>query len=137
MWYPLSSPGPRWSAILDGLRSVDSAGSAAREGPLVAGRVRAIPVRSGIGFLQPRYRWRPPNPPSMYRVALRGDSSRSISPNVAPPRPEEAPTTPGDLRATIAALYSTMREALKRGDWVAFGKAFDSLGRAIGATNSR
>src|SRR5262245_21247389 len=106
MWYPLSAPGPRWSAILDGLRSVDSAGTAAREGPLVAGRVRSVPVHSGIGFLQPRYRWRQPNPPSMYRVALRDDSSRSLSPNIAPSRPEEAPT-PGDLRKTIAALYST------------------------------
>jgi uncharacterized protein len=138
MWYPLSAPGPRWSAILDGLRSVDSAGSAAREGPLVAGRVRSVPVHSGIAFLQPRYRWRPPNPPSMYRVAVRDDSARSLAPNVpATSGPEAAPTTPRDLRATIAALYSTMREALKRGDWVAFGKAFDALGRAIGAANPR
>ena len=32
-WYPLATAGPRWGAVLDRLRSVDSAGSAARDGP--------------------------------------------------------------------------------------------------------
>jgi hypothetical protein len=138
MWYPLSAPGPRWSAILDRLRSVDSAGAVAREGPLVSGRVRSVPVHSGIAFLQPRYRWRPPNPPALYRVALLDDSAKSLAPNVpAPSHPPEAPSTPRDLRATVAKLYADMREALKRGDWVAFGKAFDALGRAIGKTSPR
>jgi uncharacterized membrane protein (UPF0182 family) len=139
MWYSLSAAGPGWSAILSRLRSLDSAGTAAREGPLVTGRVRSVPVHSGIAFLQPRYRWRPPNtPPALYRVALLDDSAKLLAPNVtAPSRPTEAPATPGDLRASIAALYSTMREALKRGDWVAFGRAFDALGRAIGAASPR
>src|SRR5262249_21142969 len=44
-WYRLATAGPRWSAVLDRLRSLDSAGSAAREGPLAHGRVRAVPVR--------------------------------------------------------------------------------------------
>ena len=138
MWYPLSAPGPRWSAILDRLRSVDSAGTVAREGPLVAGRVRSVPVHSGIAFLQPRYR-RPPNtPPALYRVALLDDSAKSIAPNVAAPsHPPEVPPTPRDLRATVAKLYAQMREALKRGDWVAFGKAFDALGRALGTASPR
>jgi uncharacterized membrane protein (UPF0182 family) len=33
----------------------------------------------------------------------------------------------------VAALYAAMRDALRRGDWVAFGRAFDGLGRAVGA----
>ena len=134
MWYALSTPGPRWSAILDRLRSVDSAGSAAREGPLVAGRVRAIPVHGGIGYMQPRYRWRPATvPPALFRVALLDDTARSLAPIAdGPAQPPELPTTPADFRASINALYTQMREAMKRGDWVAFGRAFDALGKALG-----
>ncbi|HEY9228064.1 MAG TPA: hypothetical protein VIP11_15515, partial [Gemmatimonadaceae bacterium] len=94
----------------------------------------AVPVRGGIGFVQPRYRWRPPNVPSLFRVTtLAGDTARSIAPNAAAPtRPPETQPAPGDLKATVNALYTTMREALKRGDWAAFGRAFDALGRALG-----
>src|SRR5204862_4693573 len=43
LWYPVATSGPRWSVMLDRLRSLDSAGSAAREGPLAHGRVRGVP----------------------------------------------------------------------------------------------
>lgn len=134
MWYPLTAPGPRWSAVLDRMRSVDSAGSAARDGPLVAGRVRAVPIAGGVGFVQPRYRWRQPTAPALYRVTvLAGDSARSIVPTaVTPTRPAETPQTPRDFRTSVDQLYVQMRDALKRGDWAAFGKAFDALGRALG-----
>src|SRR5262249_773212 len=89
-WYPLRSAGPRWTAILDRLRSVDSAGTAVREGPLVAGRVRTVPVVTGVAFLQPRYRWRPQSIPALNRVALlSGDTARSIAPVSAAGRPGE------------------------------------------------
>jgi hypothetical protein len=130
-WYPLGVAGPRWTAILDRLRSVDSAGSAAREGPLVPGRVRAIPVASGVAFVQPRYRWRPQSVPSLNRIALlSGDTARSIAPTTAG-RPGETPLPAGDFKAAIAAAYAAMRDAMRRGDWVAFGRAFDALGRAL------
>jgi uncharacterized membrane protein (UPF0182 family) len=29
------------------------------------------------------------------------------------------------------SLYNTMRDALRRGDWAAFGRAFEALGRAL------
>jgi uncharacterized membrane protein (UPF0182 family) len=137
LWYPLATPGPRWSAVLDRLRSVDSAGSAARDGPLVPGRVRAVPVRSGIGLVQPRYRWRPPGVPTLNRVAvLVGDTARSIPPNSASTtRAADVPVPAGDLKASVAALYAAMRDALRRGDWVAFGRAFDALGRAVGGSS--
>lgn len=140
IWYPLTTPGPRWSPVLDRLRSVDTSGSAAREGILVSGRVRAIPIRGGIGFIQPKYRWRPQIVPSLSRIALfSGDSARSIVPGTgAPTRPTETPVISGDLRGTISSLYATMRAALQRGDWVAFGRAFDALGVALkrnGATS--
>jgi uncharacterized membrane protein (UPF0182 family) len=126
MWDSLATPGPRWPAVLDRLRSVDSSGS--RDATIAHGRVRAVPLRSGIGFLQPTYRWRPQSVPSLNRIAvLVGDSARSIVPGAAPTpsRPTPAPA------ASPIALYNAMRDALRRGDWAAFGRAFDALGRAL------
>ncbi|HEY4129683.1 MAG TPA: UPF0182 family protein, partial [Gemmatimonadaceae bacterium] len=135
MWYPAPPSTPRWNAIIDHLRSVDSAGSAAREGPLAHGRVRAIPVRGGIAFMQPTYRWRPPNIPSLNRVAfLVGDTARSVAPPVAPPGVVAPPTptsSPTDTKSAASTFYNAMRDALRRGDWAAFGRAFDALGRVL------
>ena len=39
--------------------------------------------------------------------------------------------TPVVFRQRVDALYTAMREALRRGDWVAFGKAYDDLGRLV------
>jgi uncharacterized membrane protein (UPF0182 family) len=134
-WYPLAQPGLRWSTVIDRLRSVDSAGSAAREGPLAHGRVRAIPVKAGIAFVQPSYRWRNQTIPTLNRIALLAkDSVRSVAPpfNVAtgPTLPAALPIG-GDLRSSVSALYAAMREALRRGDFAAFGRAFEALGRAL------
>src|SRR5439155_636976 len=46
LWLPLATPGPRWSTVLDRLRSLDSAGSAVREGPLAHGAERDVDARS-------------------------------------------------------------------------------------------
>jgi uncharacterized membrane protein (UPF0182 family) len=133
-WYPVAAPGPRWSVVLDRLRSLDSTGSAARDGPLAHGRVRAIPIRSGIGFVQPTYRWRPQTSPTLNRIALLvGDTVRALAPSAAPiTRSTETPLAAGDLKTSVTALYAAMRDALKRGDWAAFGRAFDELGRLLG-----
>jgi len=137
-WYPLGAPGPRWNVVLDRLRSLDSAGSAAREGPLAHGRVRGVPVRGGIAFIQPTYRWRPQTAPSLNRLAtLVGDTIRAMPPT-GMPVPAVAPVdSSGDLRSSVNALYTQMREALRRGDWAAFGRAFDALGRALGSRGGR
>jgi uncharacterized membrane protein (UPF0182 family) len=138
-WYALAAPGPRWAAILEKLRSVDSAGSAAREGPLAHGRVRALPVRGGIAFVQPSYRWRSQTVPTVNRVALlAGDSVRAMAPplsntvRAAVTAPASAPSGAPAAPRSAAALYAAMREALRRGDWTAFGRAFEALGRVLG-----
>jgi uncharacterized membrane protein (UPF0182 family) len=132
-WFPLVSPGQRWSVVLDRLRSLDSAGNAAREGPLAHGRVRSIPVRDGIAFIQPTYRWRPQTAPSLNRIAtLVGDTIRAMAPSGMPVAPTTSFEGSTDLRATVNALYNQMRDALRRGDWAAFGRAFEALGRAVG-----
>ena len=134
-WYPMSTPGPRWPSVIDRLRSVDSAGSAAREGPLAHGRIRAVPLQQGVGFVQPTYRWRPPSAPTLSRIGLlSGDSTRSVPPGaVGSTGPDaDAPPPPGrQPNESASSLYAAMRSALRRGDWPAFGKAFEALGRAL------
>jgi uncharacterized membrane protein (UPF0182 family) len=140
LWYPLATPGPRWGAVLDRLRSVDSAGGAARDGGLAAGRVRVVPVRSGIAFLQPTYRWRPQAAPTINRVALlSGDTARSVAPpfGLVPPVPALPATASPEVKNSASALYAAMRDALRRGDWVAFGHAFDALGRLLAPERRR
>ena len=44
---------------------------------------------------------------------------------------------PGDFKGTVASLYAQMRDALRRGDLVAFGRAFDALGRALAQQGKR
>jgi len=36
------------------------------------------------------------------------------------------------LRARVELLYEQMRSALQRGDWVAFGRAYEALGALLG-----
>jgi uncharacterized membrane protein (UPF0182 family) len=133
-WYGTATPGPRWTTVLDRLRSLDSAGSLTRDGPLAHGRVRTVPLRSGIGFVQPTYRWRPQSVPALNRLAiLVGDSARSIAPTppavAASGAPVVQPTA--GTNPSARSLYNAMRDALRRGDWAAFGRAFDALGRAL------
>jgi uncharacterized membrane protein (UPF0182 family) len=128
MWDSLPTPPVlRWPAVLERLRSADS--SSSRDATIAHGRVRSVPLKSGIGYLQPTYRWRPQSVPSLNRLAiLAGDTVRSVVPGAAPtaPKPGAPPTT-----ASPTSLYNAMRDALKRGDWAAFGRAFDALGRAL------
>lgn len=140
LWYPLPGSGPRWNGVLDRLRSVDSAGSVAREGTLAYGRVRAIPVHSGVAFVQPSYRWRAQSAPSINRVALySGDSTRSVAPpfGLVPPVPVLPASASPEMKNSAAALYAAMRDALARGDWIAFGRAFDALGRLLAPEKRR
>lgn len=139
-WYPLAAAGPRWGGLLDRMRSIDSAGIGVRDGPVANGRVRVVPVRSGIAFLQPSYRWRPQNTPSISRVALLyDDTSRSASPpfGLVPPVPALPSTASPEVKSSASALYSEMRDAMRRGDWVAFGRAFDALGRLVAPEKRR
>jgi uncharacterized membrane protein (UPF0182 family) len=39
------------------------------------------------------------------------------------------------MRARAAALYGEMRDAMRRGDWTAFGRALDALGATLRASS--
>ncbi|MEP7381487.1 MAG: UPF0182 family protein [Gemmatimonadota bacterium] len=139
-WEPSPTLGPRWGMILDRLhRSIDSASRAitARDSPIVRGPVRVLPSGSRQAYVQTAYVWRADGTPSVRLVAvLLGDTVRTgqtIATAAGLPAPviPFIPLSPTEFRARVDALYGEMREAMKRGDWLAFGVAYESLGRVL------
>lgn len=138
-WLPLARPTLRWATLVERLRSAADSGvvASAREGSVVRGAVRVVPVRGGVALLQTSYTWRTQGAPTVYRVAaLAGDSLRigaTLSDALgAPAAPPDDRVTPLDERIRVRILYDSMRVALRRGDWSAFGAAYEALGRLIG-----
>jgi uncharacterized membrane protein (UPF0182 family) len=144
VWYQLSRPGPKWASILDRLHGVDSASSGAiRDGAIARGPVRAVPLRGEMAFVQPAYLWRAQGAPTLARVTLLSGDSVRTAPTLAQlagPRaggPTLAAPSPTEFRARVDSLYGTMRDALRRGAWTDFGRAFDALGRLLSRGSSR
>jgi hypothetical protein len=141
-WRGLPSPGPRWSGIVERLqRSNDSSStSVPRDTRPVRGPVRVFPYDSGIAYVQTTYAVRGDGVPFAQRVAvLHGDSVSSGATladaiGVAVPEVPHAPSTPAEFRARVEGLYNEMREAMRRGDWRAFGMAYEELGRVLRTT---
>jgi uncharacterized membrane protein (UPF0182 family) len=139
-WLPLPDSGVRWSSLLDQLRrAIDSTSAVSRDTRLVHGGVQVLPLAGGAAFMEPAYAWATDGPPTLLRVALSSGGTAAtghtladaIGAPVAFAR-DTIPAVSQDLRAHAAALYDQMRAALKRGDWAAFGHAYDALGRLLG-----
>ncbi|MGH7680181.1 MAG: UPF0182 family protein [Gemmatimonadaceae bacterium] len=127
VWLPAASSAPVWSEGLDRLRAADTISASL----LVRGYVRAVPLAGQIALLQPRYDWRGGGAPRLlYVTGLVGDSVRSARTllQLAGRLPDSAGVTGGDLRGRALRLYEEMRRASARGDWQAYGRAFDALG---------
>ncbi len=139
-WVPLLGPGPHWTTIVDRLqRPSDSLRTVIRDTRLLQGLVRVIPTAEGPLALQTHYTTRADGTPqSLYVSVLHGDTVAigvSVSGALGLPSPAVAvsPLTPEELRPRAEALYGTMRDAMRRGDWNAFGAAFEALGRLLRA----
>jgi hypothetical protein len=142
-WYPLAEPGLRWPAVLERLMRVPETPAPPRDVTLRRGPVRIIPIRGGsAAYLQTTYAWRADGPPTVARVAVYGGAAARDSvafglslAEAVGMRPDttgvNAAMTPADFRQRVNDLYAAMREALRRGDWTAFGKAYDDLGRVL------
>lgn len=137
-WVPFADAGTRWSSIVDRLhRALDSAAATVtpRDAPLVRGPIRVIPYERAGAYVQTAYAWRGDGGPTARLVAvLVRDSARTgativEAAGLPAPALSEEPLAPEDFRARLEALYAEMREALRRGDWSAFGAAFDAAGR--------
>ena len=129
LWLPAREPAPLWNEALDRLRAADTVGASL----LVRGYVRSIPLGNEIVILQPRYDWRGGSPRLMYVAALAGDTVRSARTlaQLAGFQPDSNRGGSAVNRARALQLYEEMRRAMQRGDWAAYGRAFDQLGRAL------
>ena len=142
-WYKLGEPGLRWPAVLERLMRVPETPAPPRDVTLRRGPVRVVPVRGGTAaYLQTTYAWRADGAPTVARIAVYGagpvrDSvafgltlAEAVGARPEPTEPTAA-LTPADFRQRVNDLYAAMRDALRRGDWTAFGKAYDDLGRLL------
>ncbi|MDE3216317.1 MAG: UPF0182 family protein, partial [Gemmatimonadota bacterium] len=137
VWLPAAGEsGPLWHAILDRLARADSAARPADQSA-VHGVVRAFMLGNQLGYAQPVYEWTPGAVPRLLDVAYLADDSVHVATTlrqgagVALPAAPGTAAAPADLRRAAAQLYQSMRDALRRGDWPAFGRAFEALGRLL------
>ena len=106
---------------------------------MVRGPVRTVPYGKASAFLQTAYSWRTDGAPAIRVVAVMlGDTVRtgtSVAAAAGLPAPvlPAVPLTLTGFRTRVDALYGEMREAMRRGDWTAFGVAYEALGRLLQA----
>lgn len=135
-WLPLKRPSARWSTIADQLRrALDTTTSAPRDAKAVHGRVRMVPLGGGqLLFVQPLYGWRTDGA-TLLAIAATTDTVVTAAHTLAEalgsraaPTDASSPIAAAEFRTQAEQLYAKMSDALKRGDWVAFGHAYDALG---------
>lgn len=133
MWVPAVTD-QSWMDLLDRLqRAADSAGVGHQRPGARRGRVVAIPTAGGIAYLQSHYEWAPDGPPALAGVAgiVRGEARAGTTREAALGLPVPQAANASSWRVAVGALYQRMSDALRRGDWPAFGAAFEALGRLL------
>jgi uncharacterized membrane protein (UPF0182 family) len=135
-WIPLLSGDVRWGTVLDQLRGVDTT---AHDNGIVRAPARVVPVGAHPVYFQSVFQWLPGGTPRLVHVSTLVGDSVAVAPTHAAVLGGEAtadaspaPTLP--FRVQADSLYRAMRGALERGDWTAFGRAFDALGAALRRT---
>ena len=133
VWVPLAQrPAPRWSEVIDRLRAVGTP-TRRRRATARGGRVRVVPVAGGAALRAAApIAGGPASVPALVPRRARSsatacDPSRRRRRGVRRAADAAAAAT-GDFRRARRSLYQAMRDALRRGDWAAFGAAFDALG---------
>jgi uncharacterized membrane protein (UPF0182 family) len=138
-WLPLRETSARWSTIADQLRrALDTTVSAPRDARAVHGRVRMVPMDDGrLLFVQPLYAWRTDGA-TLLGVAATSDTIVTAARTLADAlgtrgntTESTAPIAGADFRTAAEQIYARMSEAMRRGDWVAFGHAYDALGALL------
>ncbi len=127
--------GPQWSDLLDQLqKSADSAGIGRQRPGARRGRVQAIPASGGAVFLQAHYEWGADSPPVLAGVSAvhagKARAASTLEQALGLSAPVREPRG-GAFRAAVEQLHRQMSDAMRRGDWVAFGSAFEALGRML------
>jgi uncharacterized protein len=138
-WIPLRQASARWSTVADQLRrALDTTVSAPRDARAVHGRVRMVPLAGGqLLFVQPLYAWRTDGA-TLLGVAATTDTVVTAARTLADAlgtrgttTESTAPIAATDFRTAAEQLYARMSDAMRRGDWVAFGHAYDALGALL------
>lgn len=138
-FHVLTQGAPRWGYVLERLlRLPDTlAAIGARDTRTFRGPVRTIPASGGATFVQTIYGARPDGGIQVLAAAvLTGDSlgvGATIAAATGAPAPQSAerPLSAEEFKARVLSIYADMREAMRRGDFRAFGQAYDALGRLL------
>ncbi len=153
-WMPVNKLNTRWGVITEQLRTaLDSSRQqltepSRREPQTAYGRVRVVMVNGAPAAMQPLYVTRINQAQSLARVAISYegkvgigasafDAVRQLDPSASGSPNNGAGTSGVFLTAAarqnaVNRLYDAMRAATRRGDWIRFGAAFDSLGVMLG-----
>lgn len=124
----------RWPTALDRLqRTADSAHISRGKRHPRRGRVQTIPTTQGMMFVQSFYEWAPERVPSLAGVVIAAGGGAHVGTTLSVALGGLGHSLPPDagLRARLARVYAELQEARRRGDWSAFGRALDALGRLL------
>jgi uncharacterized membrane protein (UPF0182 family) len=137
-WIRGEERGPRWTRLASELQAAaDSFRGRERTTRPLVGSLRILPTSEGFVALQSRYIVRPDGAPQVLAATLhRGaivQTAQTFIDAAGLPHPVTTtpPLTPEDFRRRVAALYESMREAMRRGDWTGIGAAYEALGRLL------
>jgi uncharacterized membrane protein (UPF0182 family) len=144
-WLPLRQASARWSTVADQLRrALDTTMSTPRDARAVHGRVRMVPLEGGqLLFVQPLYAWRTDGA-TLLGIAATADTTVTAARTLADAlgasgntTESTAPIAATDFRTAAEQLYARMSDAMRRGDWTAFGRAYDALGALLNRTRKQ
>lgn len=133
-WTP-ATRGERWNDLLDKLqRTADSAGIGRQRRQARRGRVLTIPVGRELLYAQAHYEWATDAAPTLAGVAtiVAGAAGAGATTAAALGVSSRDPSgRDASFRAAVAPLHRQMDDAMRRGDWGAFGVAFRALGALL------
>ena len=126
----------KWRDVLDQLASRAAAAGFGRARPGdKGGVVQVIPSNEGFAFVQSFYDWPADGPPALSGVSVllgeRAFAGATLADALGLARVDGALGAPAS-EAHLSRLYDEMSQAMRRGDWVAFGRAYTALGRLLG-----
>jgi hypothetical protein len=134
---------PSYETVVDRLRRALDVEALGRGERVVAGAERVVPVGGSAAYILPHYADRGDAAPQLAGVTtyFAGQYSQGASalaalapataPAAAGPRVADGGAAAASGLAQARALYEQARAALRDGDWVAFGRAYDALGAAL------
>jgi hypothetical protein len=137
-WIRNPVAGIKWPRVATNLQSASDSSQAGTQATTpLAGPIRILPTTEGLVAVQTQYVMRPDGGPQVLVATLArrevASAGRTLMEAAGLPDPVVAdlPITPEDFRRRVNALYESMREAMRRGDWAGLGAAYEALGRLL------